>query len=437
MNHKLSSAELIHSLQDTRQKTLDLIGDLSDEQLNVPMLEIINPPLWELGHITFFYEIFLLRSLKEAKPYINKAEELYESFQVNHDSRWELELPDRKDTLDYMETILSRLIDWLNSNEPDARETYLFLISILHEDMHVEALTYTRQTLGYTKPKFSTVNTPDDDISILEPVSGDVDIPGGTFMLGASPDAKFTFDNEKWAHPVEIKPLKIARTTVTNHEFTAFVNAGGYENTKYWSYGGRVWLRKTKSKHPFYWQREDNRWMQKHFDKYIPLDKDLPVIHINWYEAEAYCNWSNRRLPTEAEWELAASSEITENKESFKDHKRLYPWGDAPGTQRVANIDSIFMDCVDVMAFPAGDSPFGCRQMIGNVWEWTSSPFYPFPGYIVDQPYKEYSAPWFGDRKVLRGGSWASSSRIVNNTYRNFFLPYRYDIFAGFRTCAK
>jgi len=187
---------------------------------------------------------------------------------------------------------------------------------------------------------------------------------------------------------------------------------------------------------PNYWKRDRIGWFRWHFNQLVPLEKDAPVVHVNWYEAEAYCRWAKRRLPTEAEWEMAASSELTANGKGIKKRKRRYPWGDEPPSPDRANLDSRHLGCVSVGAFPAGDSAFGCRQMIGNVWEWTESAFYPYPGYVVDWPYKEYSAPWFGTRKVLKGGAWTTRSRLVGNTYRNFFEPYRRDILAGFRTCA-
>ena len=192
---------------------------------------------------------------------------------------------------------------------------------------------------------------------------------------------------------------------------------------------------KTGYQHPAYWSRGENGWLRRHYNQWVSMEEHAPVIHVSWYEAEAYCNWANRRLPTEAEWEMAASAEPEGN--GITARKRRYPWGDDPVTENRANLNSRFMGCVDVGAFPEGDSAFGCRQMLGNVWEWTSSPFYSFPGYIVDFPYKEYSAPWFGYRKVLKGGAWATRSRLANNNFRNFFQPHRNDIFAGFRTCVK
>ena len=166
----------------------------------------------------------------------------------------------------------------------------------------------------------------------------------------------------------------------------------------------------------------------------VPLNENLPIVHVSWYEAEAYCNWSGRRLPTEAEWEVAASSDPDAG--ARNDSRRLFPWGDQNATPDCANLDWRAGGLVEVGAHAAGDSTFGCRQMLGNVWEWTASEFQPYPEFSAD-PYKEYSQPWFGTHKVLRGGCWATSSLLIRNTWRNFYTPDRRDVWAGFRTCAR
>ena len=332
-----------------------------------------------------------------------------------------------------MQRVLDAVVERLHGHAPSAQETYLYLLSVLHEDMHGEALTYMRQTLSYPAPQLGS--TP---VALGSgPWPGDADIPGGTFYLGATPDQPFVFDNEKWAHPVAVAPFRMARAPVTNAEFAAFVEDGGYQRREWWSYQGWVWRMKAQAQHPLYWQRDGQGWLRQHFDTPVPLEPHAPVAHVTWYEAEAYCHWAGRRLPTEAEWELAASAEPTPDGKGITGRKRRYPWGDEPPTPERANLDTRFLGCADVVAFPAGDSAFGCRQMAGNVWEWTESAFYPFPGYLVDYPYREYSAPWFGYRKVLKGGAWATRSRLAYNTYRNFFPPARNDVYAGFRTCAR
>jgi len=429
----LPTAALTHMVQDTRERTLALVADLEETQFEVPLLALVNPFRWELGHVAFFYEAFLLQLLGQTKPLLLGAEDLYDSFKIDHEDRWSLPLPSRQQTLEYMQRVLDAVVERLQGHAPSAQETYLYLLTVLHEDMHGEALTYMRQTLSYPAPQLGTTPAALGN----GPWPGDVEIPGGTFYLGATPDQPFVFDNEKWAHPVEVASFRMARAPVTNAEFAAFVEDGGYQRRDWWSSQGWVWRTKARAQHPLYWQRDGQSWWRQHFDTLVPLEPYAPVAHVTWYEAEAYCHWAGRRLPTEAEWEMAASAEPTPDGKGITGRKRRYPWGDEPPTPERANLDTHFLGCADVAAFPAGDSAFGCRQMAGNVWEWTESAFYPFPGYLVDYPYREYSAPWFGYRKVLKGGAWATRSRLAYNTYRNFFPPARNDVYAGFRTCAR
>jgi iron(II)-dependent oxidoreductase len=206
-----------------------------------------------------------------------------------------------------------------------------------------------------------------------------------------------------------------------------------------WSAEGWRWRESVNAEHPVYWRPAGkDQWEQRVFDQWLPLEPSLPVIHVNWHEAEAYCRWARRRLPTEAEWEMAASCEPAPDGRAITSRKRRYPWGDEPPTPDRANLDWRALKlggCIPVNALPAGDSAFGVRQMIGNVWEWTATDFNAYPGFEPG-PYKEYSAPWFGDHKVLRGGCWATRSRLIRNCYRNFYQPDRRDVWAGFRTCA-
>lgn len=433
----LSSTALTHLVQDAHARTLALVADLEEAQFEVPLLPLVNPLRWELGHISFFYEAFLLPTLGETEPLLAGAADLYDSFTVDHDDRWSLPLPPHRQTLAYVQRVFDAACTRLQSQPPSAQTTYLALLCTLHEDMHGEALTYMRQTLTYPIPRLDSTAVDAPAARGHGPLPGDVAIPGGTFALGATLEQPFVFDNEKWAHAVDIAPFQIARAPVTNAEFAAFVADKGYERREWWSTPGWVWRTKTQAQHPLYWQRAGSDWQQRYFHTVLPLAPHAPVTHVTWYEAEAYCQWAGRRLPTEAEWEMAASAEPTPDGTGITGRKRRYPWGDEPPTPAHANLDTQVLGCVDVAAFPAGDSAFGCRQMAGNVWEWTSSAFYPFPGYLVDEPYREYSAPWFGYRKVLKGGAWATRARLAYNTYRNFFPPARNDVYAGFRTCAR
>jgi len=432
MTSPVATAQLRDMLRDARTRTLQLVVDLDDDQLWGPRLDIVNPLLWEIGHLAWFHEFFALRRLEGRNPLLPNADALYNSSVVPHDDRWTLPLPSLDGTLAYMRGVHEALLARLDGELASEEESFLYQLVAFHEDMHAEAFIYTRQTLGYPAPKFAQPETAARGQT--GPLPGDVAVPGGTFLLGAGPSAPFAFDNEKWAHPVSIVPFRIARAPVTNAEFAEFVDAGGYSMRRVWDDEGWRWRANARAEHPVYWKREGDGWKVREFDCWKPLPPCQPVVHVNWHEANAWCRWAGRRLPTEAEWEAAAAAEpISEG--TLGDRKRSYPWGDTPPGKTEANVDCAVLGCVDVAARAAGDSAWGCRQMIGNVWEWTASDFAPFPGFSPDV-YQDYSAPWFGSRKVLRGGAWATRGRMINNTYRNFFPPDRRDVFAGFRTVA-
>ena len=420
--------------QDARQRTLELVADLTDEQFRVPRLEIINPFQWEIGHVAWFQEKWVLRHAAGQPPLLAEADALYDSAAVHHDTRWDLLLPGRGETEAYLKAVLGRVVDRLRDGRTDESEAYFHLLCIFHEDMHDEAFTYTRQTLSYTAPKISHGESPAPREGGEGPLPGDVEVPGGTFRLGAPRGSGFVFDNEQWEHPVQIRPFAVARAAVTQGEFARFVDDGGYRHREFWSDEGWTWREGADAEMPVCLRRgADGRWLRRHFDQWRPLEPHRPVIHVNWHEANAYCRWAGRRLPTEPEWETAAAGEPAGDG-SLGPRKRRFPWGDEPPSSDRANLDSLAMDTLDVGALPAGDSAFGCRQMIGNVWEWTSSAFLPYPGFEPG-PYQEYSEPWFGPQKVLRGGAWTTRSRLIRNTWRNYYLPHRRDVLAGFRTC--
>jgi iron(II)-dependent oxidoreductase len=392
-------AILERDLLASRARATRVTADLDDERLLGPKLAIVNPPLWEIGHVGWFQERWCLRlqpSGALADPILPGADALYDSAAVAHDTRWDLPLPDLAATRAYLANVLERVRGRLAREPENDRLRYFVRLATFHEDMHAEAFHYTRQTLGYPDP-FGAPTAP-----ATPAPRGDAEHPGGRFRLGAEPNGGFVFDNEKWAHAVEIAPFRMSRTPVTNAEFRAYVEDGG--------------------RAPRYWKQADGVWLQRRFDRWLPLAPDEPVLHVDWNEAQAYCRWARRRLPTEAEWEYAASAA-----------KRRYPWGDDGPSFARANLDG--SGVVPVGACAAGDSPAGARQLIGNVWEWTASTFTPYPGFVVD-PYKEYSEPWFGTHKVLRGGSFATPARLIRTTWRNFYTPDRGDVFAGFRTCA-
>lgn len=402
MNEFTPAAEL----RSARARSRAMADDLGGTREFGPLLPIVNPPRWEIGHVGWFQEYWCLRrsatglyATGRHESILPNADALYNSATVPHDSRWALPLPDFAATLRYRDEVLERVLAGNPHGEEDA---YFARLAARHEDMHAEAFHYTRHTLGYEAPAIASRPHPAG-----ERVEGDANIPGGVLELGAAPGAGFVFDNEKRAHPVVVAPFRMARAAVTNAAYLAFVEAGGSP--------------------PPHWRKEDGTWRQRRFDRWLPLAGDEPVIHVSWEQARAYCRHAGRRLPTETEWEFAATWDPVPGR------KRVFPWGDSPWDARRANLDNATL--ASVQAYPAGDSALGVRQMIGNVWEWTASDFLPYPGFLRD-PYKEYSEPWFGNHKVLRGGSFTTSPRIARSTYRNFFAPGRSDVFAGFRTCA-
>jgi gamma-glutamyl hercynylcysteine S-oxide synthase len=423
----METAALCSMLADARERTFDLVGDLSDEQLLASPMAIVNPLLWEIGHVAWFQERWVLRHCWGREPIRPEVDALYDSMAVPHDTRWSLPLYSRKQTLSYMRDVRDAILEGLEGREATAEEAYFVQLSVFHEDMHGEAFTYTRQTYGWPAPAIREEKV-QRRTGGEEPLQlGDVEVPGGRFLLGAEPGEEFVFDNEKWAHEVEVSPYRIARYATTQAQFLEFVEAGGYREERHWSPEGWAWRAAESAEHPVYWRRAGSGWERRLFDRWIPLEADKPVVHVNWFEADAFCRWAGRRLPTEAEWEWAAAC--------CPDTplKRRFPWGDERGAGR-AHTDGVGMDTAKVHAYPDFESAFGCRQMMGNVWEWTSTVFGPYPGFVVD-PYKDYSQPWFGDHMVLRGGAWPTRSRMLRNTWRNFYKPDRRDVWSGFRTC--
>jgi iron(II)-dependent oxidoreductase len=416
-------------LLEARGRLLDLVGDLPAGGLLGPRLSIVNPPLWEMGHVGWFLERWVLRHAAGRPPLRDDGDSLYDSSAVAHDTRWDLPLPSPDETRAYLSAVEDRVQALLAAGEA---ERYFVLLALFHEDMHCEALGYTRQTHGWSAPRFRAPDPPPPADG--GPCPGDAWIPGGAFSLGSDREEDFVFDNEKWSHQVEVAPFAMARAPVTQGEFRAFVEDGGYRRADLWSQAGWRWREAAAADHPGYWRRAARGWERRHFDRWLPLEPHRPVIHVAWYEAEAFCRWAGRRLPTEAEWEAAARGEPGPDGR-LSARRRRHPWGHEPPSPERAHLDWRGPGCADVGAYPAGDSAFGCRQMTGNVWEWTQSDFLPYPGFSAD-PYRDYSQPWFGTHKVLRGGCFATRGRMIRAAYRNFYTPDRRDVFGGFRTCA-
>lgn len=421
---------LLAGLLDARRVELELLDGLTDAQMLGARQHFVEPPIWEMGHVGWFQEYWLLRHLDGETTLLPGSDGIYDAFNVSYTRRWEHAFPSRQATLAYISEVLRRSVDRLESRKPAAADAYFYTLAAQHEDMHAENLMMIRRTLSYPLPR----------LSLLEPAAAsppvdpayqprDVAVPGGTFMLGASSAEPFVFDNEKWAHPVSVAPFRIAATPVTNSAYAAFVDDGGYRRRELWSHRGWDWRRREGVQHPRFWIPGADGWYECRFGVEVRLEPWHPVAHVNWYEAEAWCRWAGRRLPTEAEWEMAATLDPVSGR------KRRFPWGDEGPGPGHANLDYRAGGTVDVRALPDGDSPVGCRQMIGNVWEWVDDTLTPYPGFVCD-PYREYSEPYFGKKKVLKGGAWTTRSRLIRATWRNFFVRQRRNVLAGFRSVA-
>ncbi len=392
---------LAEELREARSRTLAIYAHLDLESLAFPCIPIVNPPLWELAHIGWFQEFWCLRGGDpDEATLLDRSDALLNSSTVPHDSRWHLDYPPARALLGYMSDTLEATLEALAKTPEECRYFFrLALLALLHEDMHGEALMMTLQTLGLPEPAIDALDPPR---TATEPAR-DIVFAGGEFVQGTQ-CAAFVFDNERVAHRVKVAPFAMASRTVTQGEFATFVDTSG-------------------APAPRYWKRDGSTWLVRRFDRWQPIEPDAPMVHVSLREAEAYCRWAGRRLPTESEWEYAATNSGTQDR---------YPWGNCPAASPGA-LDYRHRSPSSAIPDPA-PSPSGVRQMLGGVWEWTSSPFAPYPGFSPD-PYRDYSQPWFNTHYVLRGGSFVTRARIANNRYRNFYTPERGDPFAGLRTC--
>jgi len=426
--------EVLQALEETRRRARELVTSLPEAALDVPWHPGVNPPLWEMGHAAFFYEVFVF-GLLDDRPSLHPAMDPYwDSFHIEHRERWNRNLfPGREDTLNYFDTVYGLMAQRIRTQPCTDRALYLYRYAIYHQHMHIESMIWCRQTVGYPAPPEVTGVRPAPGVA----VTGDAEIPPGTWWIGMPADSAafagddFAFDNEKPGFVTELPAFAISRQLVSNGEFLAFVEDGGYRRPELWSFGGQQWLAKAWDHpgHPICWRQDSGTWYQRRFDQWQPLNPEAPVVHVSCWEAEAYCNWAGRRLPTEVEWEVAALG----NRPGAP--VRRYPWGNQAPDKTLADMDGGCMAGNPVWDYPDGDSPFGCRQMIGSVWEWTSSQFLPYDGFRVDM-YPFMSTLQFGDHRVARGGSCATSSCLIRGSYRQAYLPARNDVYTGFRTCA-
>lgn len=390
--------ELAQALREARARSLALFAAyesaLGPRGFSVPLSPELNPPLWELGHIAWFQEWWLARNrgrglgpacnpdIPRPPSRLAGTDALYHSGQVPHDSRWQLPLPDAEATRAYLQAVQEQTLALLAESAEDDASLYFFRLSLFHEDMHAEAAVYMAQALGLALPAEAAF----PGTSLGDAMgTGVLRLPAQAWTLGSEPGQGFAFDNEHGMQPVALAAFEIDAAPVGWARYLPFVEAGGYADARWWSPEGWQWLQQSGLTAPRYLRREGGSWQRQVFGRWQPLAPADPACHLSWHEAQAWCRWAGRRLPSEAEWECTALTQPG------------FAWG--------------------------------------RVWEWTASPFEAFPGF-APHPYRDYSAPWFGTRPVLRGASRATAPRMAHPKYRNFFTPERNDIFAGFRSCA-
>jgi iron(II)-dependent oxidoreductase len=423
---------LAEALAEARARTLLLVAPLSDEELHVQHDPLMSPILWDLGHIAHFEELWLTRNLDGPIEFVEMPG-LYNPFEHPRSARGALPLPAFDRARAVMDEIRARVLARLEqadfgSANPLLAGGYVYRMVLQHEYQHNETILQTLQLKRGT-PYSPAVRVALPSMGEGLPASGMVRFPGGRVEIGTD-DRSAAYDNERPRHTVAVAPFDIDVHPVTNGQFLEFMEADGYRRPEHWSEAGRRWLAESGAEAPKYWFRSEGRWMTRVMDRVGPVEPDHPVCHVCWHEADAFAQWAGKRLPTEIEWEAAAAWDPASGRQ------RRYPWGDEPPTRELANLDQLGFGTAPVGAYRRNVSPIGCRGMIGDVWEWTSSDFLPWPGFEVF-PYAEYSEMFFGaEYKVLRGGSWATRPGAVRNTFRNWDYPIRRQIFSGFR-CAR
>ena len=419
-------------LLEARERTFLLTAPLSDEDLRAQHDPLMSPILWDLGHIAHFEELWLTQNLQGRIEFVEMPG-LFNPFEHPRSERGSLPLPGMAHCREIMDEIRGRVLGRLAITDFDAphpllQDGYVYRMVLQHEYQHNETMLQTLQ-LKQGRP-YSPVlrfDIPEGPPARLSPAM--VHFGGGEVEIGTD-DRSAAYDNERGRHRVTVAPFWIDVHPVTNAEFEAFIVAGGYSTREYWSDAGWEWLQQSGVAAPKHWRQIDGRWFTRSMDRIGPVPPSHPVCHVCYHEAEAFARFAGKRLPTEIEWETAASWDPETGS------KREFPWGNEPASKDLANLDQLSFGTAPVGSYPLNRSPVGCSGMIGDVWEWTSSDFGPYPGF-ESFPYKEYSEAFFGpEYKVLRGGSWATRPGAIRNTFRNWDYPIRRQIFSGFR-CAR
>ena len=423
-------------LDGVRRRSLALLEPVSDDDLLRQHSPLMSPLVWDLAHIGNYEEQWLLGAVADTRVAAH-LDGIYDAFRNPRRDRPQLDLLGPSEARVYVAEVRGRALDVLERVEledgPLLDQGFVYGMVVQHEHQHDETMTATLQLRsGEYAPAFLTQKSAESAHSCAEkpPAATEVRVEGGPFVMGTDLEP-WAYDNERPAHTVDVDTFFIDSTPVTNEAYASFLADGGYRDPQWWTEAGWAWVAEAGLKAPEFWAPDGaGGWVRTRFGHVEAVPLDEPVQHVCWYEADAFARWAGKRLPTEAEWEKAASW-------SREAGKRRFPWGDEEPSPTRANLStSGRFSPAPAGSFPDGESPWGCRQMIGDVWEWTSSDFAAYPGF-QSFPYREYSEVFFGpEYKVLRGGSWATHPSAVRTTFRNWDYPIRRQIFSGFR-CAR
>ncbi|WP_030775401.1 ergothioneine biosynthesis protein EgtB [Streptomyces sp. NRRL S-920] len=415
------------ALLAARDRTTLLTTCVEDAELTAQHSPLMSPLVWDLAHIGNQEEQWLLRAVAGRDAMRPEIDPLYDAFEHPRSQRPSLPLLAPAEARGYAAEVRGRALDVLEKTPfggtPLTDAGFAFGMIAQHEQQHDETMLITHQLRSGP----TSLTAPDPEP--FPPFAGpdEVLVPGGPFTMGTSTEP-WALDNERPAHRRLVPPFFIDTTPVTNAAYQRFIDDGGYEEMRWWSPAGWAMVRQNNLRAPLFWRREGGQWLRRHFGSVEPVPADEPVLHVSWYEADAYARWAGRRLPSEEEWEKAARHD------PVTDRSTRYPWGDADPTPERANLGQRHLRPAPAGSYPAGESPLGVRQLIGDVWEWTSSDFLPYPGFAAF-PYREYSDVFFGgDYKVLRGGAFSVDAVACRGTFRNWDHPVRRQIFSGFRT---
>ncbi|HEX8150253.1 MAG TPA: ergothioneine biosynthesis protein EgtB [Pyrinomonadaceae bacterium] len=416
-------------LTGARAETLRIFDLAEEPGLHLSPGFGYRPIIWHLAHVGVFEAYWLLQKLCGQAPPDERYERVFDPIRTPREES--KDLPTRREMEGYLRRVRGGVLEALdrfdfNDADPLKAGGYVFQLVLEHEWQHQETLCYLFQLLDpshKTRPDYPPPAAFDGAAAGAGEM---VSIPAGAFLLGAPWDS-FAYDNERPAHEVTVPAFRMARAPVTNGEYARFVDEGGYGRREFWTEEGWRWREKEGWQSPLYWRREGAGWVERRMFEEGELRAEHPVTGVSWFEAEAYAKFAGRRLPTEAEWERAASWDESGGS------KRRYAWGDDPPDDTRANFGRGHWGTTPAGAYPRGASPAGCLDMTGNVWEWTSGKFAGYPGFRAF-PYPEYSEVWFDeDHRVLKGGSWATSAPLLRTSFRNFFRRHFRIAFAGLR----